>query len=113
MLHLQNTKSSALFVYILDSLEKEATGEAGKWWLHNSLLKLQHSLKDEFNINLIVVEGEAGSVIKGLIKKYKINEVIWNRLYSQKSINRFQIQKLRFRNLVSRIQKLNPEIQES
>ena len=91
MLHLQNTKSSALFVYILDSLEKEATGEAGKWWLHNSLLKLQDSLKNEFNINLIVVVGEAGSVIKGLIKKYKINEVIWNRLYSQKSINRDSI----------------------
>ena len=88
MLHLQQKKSSALFVYIYDSLEKEATGEAGKWWLHKSLLKLQHSLKDKFDINLIVITEEADLVIKSLIKKYNINEVVWNRLYSQKSIKR-------------------------
>ena len=88
MSYIQQSKSSALYVYIYDSLEKEATGEAGKWWLHNSLLKLQLSLKEKFNINLIVIEGEADPTIKGLIKKYNINEVIWNRLYSQKSINR-------------------------
>ena len=88
MLHLQQKKSSALFVYIYDSLEKEATGEAGKWWLHKSLLKLQHSLKDKFDINLIVITEEADLAIKSLIKKYNINEVVWNRLYSQKSIKR-------------------------
>ena len=88
MSYIQQSKSSALYVYIYDSLEKEATGEAGKWWLHNSLLKLQLSLKEKFNINLIVIEGEADPTIKGLIKKYNINEVIWNRLYSKKSINR-------------------------
>ena len=84
MSYIQQNKSSALYVYIYDSLEKEATGEAGKWWLHNSLLKLQLSLKEKFNINLIVIEAEADPTIKGLIKKYNINEVIWNRLYSKK-----------------------------
>jgi len=69
-------------------LEKEATGEAGKWWLQNSLLKLQHTLKEKFNINLIVITEEANLAIKNLVKKYSINEVIWNRLYSPKSIKR-------------------------
>lgn len=69
-------------------MEKEATGEAGKWWLQNSLLKLQHTLKEKFNINLIVITEEANLAIKNLVKKYSINEVIWNRLYSPKSIKR-------------------------
>ena len=88
MLSIQNEKSQALIVYVYDEIEKEATGEAGCWWLHESLKKLESSLKTKFKLDLIVVEGSAQESLSSLIKKYKINRVVWNRLYSKNSINR-------------------------
>ena len=88
MLSIQNEKSQALIVYVYDEIEKEATGEAGCWWLNESLKKLESSLKTKFKLDLIVVEGSAQESLSSLIKKYKINRVVWNRLYSKNSINR-------------------------
>ncbi len=88
MLSIQNDKSQALVVYVHDEIEREATGEAGRWWLHESLRNLESSLKKKFKLNLIVVEGSAQEVLSRLIRKYKINRVVWNRLYSKNSIDR-------------------------
>ncbi|MEK9886210.1 MAG: deoxyribodipyrimidine photo-lyase, partial [Pelagibacteraceae bacterium] len=65
-----------------------ATGQAGHWWLHRSLNKLEKSYKDELQIQLIIQKGDAGSILAKLIKKYKITQVVWNRLYSPNSIER-------------------------
>ncbi len=88
MQHLQTSKSKAILLYIYDVIEKQATGEAGHWWLQESLKKLEQSLQKKFNIRLIVISGDAEKIINNLIKKYKINKVIWNRLYSKQSIDR-------------------------
>ena len=88
MQHLQDSKSKAILIYIYDDIEKKATGEAGNWWLRESLKKLERSLKKKFKIKLIVTSGEVEKTINELIQKYNINEVIWNRLYSKKSIER-------------------------
>ena len=88
MLSIQKEQSKALIVYIYDDIEHEATGEAGHWWLHESLNKLQTSLKKKFKLDLIVVKGDAKDNLHKLIEKYKINRVVWNRLYSKKSIDR-------------------------
>ena len=40
--------SKALIVYVYDEIEREATGEAGHWWLHESLKTLENSFKKEF-----------------------------------------------------------------
>lgn len=88
MQHLQKTNSKAILIYIYDDIEKKATGEAGNWWLRESLKKLERSLHKNFKIKLIVISGEVEKIINKLIQKYNINEVIWNRLYSKKSIER-------------------------
>ena len=88
MLALQQSQNPALFVYIYDSVESNATGEAGHWWLHESLKKLQESYKARFGASLIVLEGKALDVLQKLIKKYQIHQVLWNRLYSPEAIKR-------------------------
>ena len=88
MLALQQSQNPALFVYIHDSVECNATGEAGHWWLHESLKQLQESYKARFGASLIVVEGKALDVLQKLIKKYQIHQVLWNRLYSPETIKR-------------------------
>ena len=88
MLALQQSQNPALFVYIHDSVECNATGEAGHWWLHESLKQLQVSYKARFGASLIVLEGKALDVLQKLIKKYQIHQVLWNRLYSPETIKR-------------------------
>ena len=85
---IQKTQSKAIIAYIYDEIESQATGEAGHWWLNESLKKLELSLKKKFDLDLIVYKGNAQESLNKLIKKYKINKVIWNRLYSKNSIDR-------------------------
>jgi len=88
LLALQQSQNPALYVYIYDSVECNATGEAGHWWLHESLKQLQESYKARFGASLIVLEGKALDVLQKLIKKYQIHQVLWNRLYSPETIKR-------------------------
>ena len=88
MLSIQKTQNPALFVYIYDSVESHATGEAGHWWLNESLKRLQESYRSRFGASLIIIEGEALEVLQKLVKKYQIHQVLWNRLYSSETIKR-------------------------
>ena len=98
MLALQQSQNPALFVYIYDSVECHATGEAGHWWLNESLKRLQESYRLRFGALLIILEGEALEVLQKLVKKYKINQVLWNRLYSSETIKRDTIIKKTFQD---------------
>jgi len=95
---IEKNKSKALIVYIHDEIECQATGQAGHWWLHESLKKLEKNYKQAFQIQLIIQKGEAGVILTKLIKKYKITQVIWNRLYSSNSIKRDSNLKKTFKN---------------
>ena len=79
-------------------MESHATGEAGHWWLNESLQKLQESYRSRFGASLIILEGEALEVLQKLVKKYKINQVLWNRLYSPETIKRDTIIKKTFQD---------------
>ncbi len=79
-------------------MECHATGEAGHWWLNESLKRLQESYRLHFGASLIILEGEALEVLQKLVKKYKINQVLWNRLYSPETIKRDKIIKKTFRD---------------
>ena len=79
-------------------MESHATGEAGHWWLNESLKKLQESYRSRFGASLIILEGEALEVLQKLVKKYKINQVLWNRLYSSETIKRDTIIKKTFQD---------------
>jgi deoxyribodipyrimidine photo-lyase len=96
LLALQRSQNPALFVYIYDSVECNATGEAGHWWLHESLKQLQKSYKARFGASLIVLEGEALEVLQKLVKKYQIHQILWNRLYSPEIVKRDTIIKKAF-----------------
>ena len=69
-------------------MESHATGEAGHWWLNESLKRLQESYRSRFGASLIIIEGEALEVLQKLVKKYQIHQVLWNRLYSPETIKR-------------------------
>ena len=79
-------------------MECHATGEAGHWWLNGSLKRLQESYRLRFGASLIILEGEALEVLQKLVKKYKINQVLWNRLYSPETIKRDTIIKKTFQD---------------
>ena len=79
-------------------MECHATGEAGHWWLNESLKRLQESYRLRFGASLIILEGEALEVLQKLVKKYKINQVLWNRLYSPETIKRDTIIKKTFQD---------------
>ena len=81
LLTIQKSKQPALFVYIYDDIESKAIGEAGHWWLHESLKKLEFSYTSKFKAQLIIKKGNADKILDELIKKYKITHVLWNRLY--------------------------------
>ena len=69
-------------------MESHATGEAGHWWLNESLKRLQESYRSRFGASLIIIEGEALEVLQKLVKKYQIHQVLWNRLYSSETIKK-------------------------
>jgi len=79
-------------------VECHATGEAGHWWLNESLKRLKESYSSRFGASLIILEGEALEVLQKLVKKYKINQVLWNRLYSPETIKRDTIIKKTFQD---------------
>ena len=79
-------------------MECHATGEAGHWWLNESLKRLQESYCLRFGASMIILEGEALEVLQKLVKKYKINQVLWNRLYSPETIKRDKIIKKTFQD---------------
>ena len=79
-------------------MECHATGEAGHWWLNESLKRLQESYLSRFGASVIILEGEALEVLQKLVKKYQIHQVLWNRLYSSETIERDTIIKKAFQD---------------
>jgi deoxyribodipyrimidine photo-lyase len=73
------TGHPVLPVYILDdeSAGEHAMGGASRWWLHHSLLSLNHSLGG----HLRVKRGNAEAVIDELVNELDAAGVYWNRCY--------------------------------
>ena len=76
-------------IYIVDEKNsgKFAPGAASNWWLYNSLVALNKSLKNK----LSVYKGDPLAVIMHLVKKYKVCQITWNRCYEPWSIKRDQL----------------------
>ena len=62
-------------VYILD----EATGAAGRWWLHHSLRALRESLARR-GLPLALRRGRPAEVLRGLAAEHRIEAAFWNRV---------------------------------
>lgn len=72
-------------IFIIDG--NDYLGSASKWWLENSLLKLNESLQEK-NSRLYCFKGSPKKILFKLIEENKITHLHWNRLYDQYSIKR-------------------------
>ena len=73
-------------IYILDEVNSGEfkMGAASKWWLHQSLTKLNESLDGK----LLVYQGNPHEILNKLIKEQEVSYVTWNRCYEPWRIDR-------------------------
>jgi len=66
-------------IYILDDQNAKdfKLGSASRWWLHQSLSKLNESLCG----TLRFYKGDAKTIVKELCSRFNITDVYWNRCY--------------------------------
>lgn len=76
-------------VYIWDEQDPWSPGGAAKWWLHKSLLSLQHAF-GEREIQLILRRGNPLKILKELAEEIKCGSIYWNRCYEPYAIKRDQ-----------------------
>lgn len=76
-------------VYIWDEQDPWSPGGAAQWWLHKSLMSLQHSF-EERGIQLVFKRGNPLRVLKDLAEKTKCGSIYWNRCYEPYAIRRDQ-----------------------
>ena len=62
-------------------------GAASRWWLHHSLVHLQHQLR-RLGADLIIQSGDPTQILAQLGKQYAIDEILWNRLYEPHQVVR-------------------------
>lgn len=77
-------------VYILDDISagKWARGAASRWWLHESLQKLDAGLQKAGFHPLVHLRGKAGEMLDQLIADTGARAVYWNRCYEPWAIAR-------------------------
>ena len=77
---------SVVVIYILDTINPDQyfLGSASRWWLHNSLLRLN----DDLGNRLSVYKGDPENIINNLCKQYNTQSIYWNRCYEPWRINR-------------------------
>ena len=83
-------------IYILDN--KVDIGRTSKWWLSQSLLKLDLALK-KINSKIFFFKGNPDEILKKIIDENNVGAVYWNRLYDSYSINRDRLIK---KNLIDK-----------
>ena len=73
-------------IYILDEVNSGEfkMGAASKWWLHQSLTKLNDSLDGK----LLVYQGNPHEILNKLIEEQEVSYVTWNRCYEPWRIDR-------------------------
>jgi len=76
-----------VFVWAPGEEGRWRAGSASRWWLHQSLIRLDESLRDRGS-RLIIREGPALSTIKELLKQTDAAAVYWNRRYEPSIIER-------------------------
>jgi deoxyribodipyrimidine photo-lyase len=74
-------KRKVLPIYIYDPFT--SLGSASKWWLKQSLISLDKSLKG----SLALFEGEPNKVLLDLVDNHGIKEILWNARYLKDDIN--------------------------
>jgi deoxyribodipyrimidine photo-lyase len=76
-----------VFVLSLEEEQKWAAGAASRWWLHHSLIALEHSIK-KLGGRLIVRRGPSLDAIRELIEQTGATLVCWSKLYEPAALAR-------------------------
>ena len=79
MNYLLNYNGEKLCFYSYDE-SKFKERSAQKWWLYKSLTSFRNNLEDKKNKFNFFINSELNST-KHLLKKYKIHQIVWNKLY--------------------------------
>ena len=79
-------QGQVLLVYIQDEVNcgDRPLGGASKWWLHQSLMSLNHSTGHK----LLLLSGDPLQLIPTLCEQYNCQAVFWNRCYQPWQIQR-------------------------
>jgi deoxyribodipyrimidine photo-lyase len=76
-----------LYIHQPDEITTWQPGAASRWWLHNSLEKLDLSLQ-ALGSRLVIQTGEIMQVLNRLINKHQVTHLFWNRLYEPTNLER-------------------------
>lgn len=74
-----------LALYIFDEKHHRPLGGASRWWLHHSLEALKADL-NVHNVTLCIRSGDAGEVLRKVVKDVGAKAVFWNRRYTASGI---------------------------
>ncbi|MBY0502178.1 MAG: DNA photolyase family protein [Alphaproteobacteria bacterium] len=80
---------SIIPLFIWDENDPHTPGGASQWWLYNSLISLQKSLKEK-GLNLILRRGNPLKIIQEIVASHNVSTVFWNRCYEPYIITRDQ-----------------------
>lgn len=75
-----------IFLYIHN--KEQELGAATKWFLHQTLNSFKQDLHSHYNAHLLIKIGEEEEVLTDLIATYKIQKILWNRVYEPHAIKR-------------------------
>lgn len=75
----------ALYVHDIVSQDIRAPGAAQKWMLHGALSELSNALAG-LGVELVLRNGPAGDVVRGLVRETGAAAIFWNRRYGAAEI---------------------------
>lgn len=75
-----NNHKKLIAVYIREPESVISMGRAQQWWLHHSLTSLKNNL-NKVKLDLHFSQGDPLELLKGLITRYSVDAVYWNRCY--------------------------------
>ena len=88
----ENRKIICLYIFENYANFSSNYGSASKWWLHGSLKNLDDELttlnEEQISSSLNFFQGDPRNIIIDLCKKYKSDNVFWNRRYEPEHVKR-------------------------
>ncbi len=88
--HAYRNKQSVLFVYILDTTDPHKIGSASQWFLYQALDSFQQEVKKKYGAKLLIEKGEPQKKLGEIVRKYKINCLLWNQVFEPYALRRDQ-----------------------
>ncbi len=76
-----------VYIHAPEEAHPNPPGAASRWWLHHSLMDLDHSLR-RLGARLLIRQGNSHTALDHLVRESNASYVSWNRLYEPALIER-------------------------